>query len=346
MTTIRDVAKMAKVSVATVSRTLSQPDKVNEIMRKRVQAAVAKLGYEPNRAARSLRTLKSSKILVTVPDISNPFFSDVIRGAEEAAREADYSVVLGDTRSDPVIENSYATMFKRREVDGFIFLGHRLPEILATSVAASEVPMPIVHGCEYSPGLQVSSVHIDNVAAGADALRHLVDLGHRNIGVITGPLDSPLSRDRLEGARRIAQNAGLADILVRSGDFSVESGFAEASQLLCENDVSAIFCFSDELAIGALRAVRHLGLTCPDDVSLVGCDDIRFARFLNPPLTTIAQPSAQIGRRAVRMLLEILDGHQDGLESVTLSHRLIVRQSSAAPSLGRLDSPRATTAPA
>lgn len=335
MTTILDVAKLAQVSPATVSRTISRPDRVNEAMRKRVIAAIAKLGYQPNRAARSLRTLKTLKLLVSVPDISNPFFAKVIRGAEEAARDAGYAVVLGDTRSDPEVESRYAGMLQQREVDGFIFLGHRIPEPLVLANKAVSKQMPIVHGCEYSPGLGVSSVHIDNVAAGADAVRHLIDLGHRHIAVVTGPLDSPLSRDRLAGVQREMRAHGLPEPQVRSGEFLVGTGFDAAADLLADSRLTAIFCFSDEMAIGALRAIAQADLSCPKDISLIGCDDIRLAAFLNPALTTIAQPGGQIGRRAVRMLLDIIDGNQPTLESVTLPHRLIIRESTAAPNPAR-----------
>lgn len=330
MTTIHDVAKLANVSVATVSRTISQPNIVNEPMRIRVQAAIRELGYVPNRAARALRTLKSSKLLISVPDISNPFFAEVIGGAEEAAREVDYSVILGDTRSDATVENRYAAMLRQREVDGFIFLGHRIPEPLAAPIAESHGIIPIVHGCEYSPGLGVSSVHIDNQAAGADAIRHLVQLGHRTIGVVTGPMESPISRDRLTGAERVAAEHGLDPLHVRSVSFDVESGFNAASELLRDPAITAIFCFSDEMAIGALRAIRQSGRSCPEDVSLIGCDDVRFARFLDPALTTVAQPGADIGRRAVQILIDIINGHQQTLQSVALPHKLVVRESTAA----------------
>lgn len=329
MTTILDVARRANVSAATVSRVLSQPELVREATRDQVMRVVRELGYEPNLAARSLRTLRSSKLLLTVPDISNPFFSNVIRGAEQAAREAGYAVVLGDTGHDPAAEDQYAGMLRRREVDGLVFLGHRLPEALQAEVALRPGQAPIVNACEYSPGLGVSSVHIDNAAAAEEAVQHLLAHGHRAIGAITGPLDSPLSRERLDGVRRALSNAGhLSSLAVGTGDFSVEAGLREAQRQL-EQAVTAIFCFSDEMAIGALEAVRERGLACPGDVSVMGFDDIRLARYMTPPLTTIAQPSAEIGRRAVELLLRTLAGELQQLEVITLRHELIIRRSTA-----------------
>lgn len=332
MPTIQDVARDAGVSTATVSRVLSAPERVTEATRARVLAAVERLGYAPNMAAKVLRTLRTEKILVTVPDISNPFFSQVIRGVEEAATAAGYSVLLGDTRHDPAREEQYAGMLRRKEADGLIFLGHRLPEAASDMVAALGARAPIVNGCEYSPELRVSSAHIDNAAAAGEAMDHLYGLGHRRVGVITGPLGSPLSRDRLAGAEAAAARHGRsADLRVVTGDFSIDSGLAQALALLDESPrPTALFCFSDEMAMGALTAVRRRGLKCPQDVSLVGFDDIRFAAFLDPALTTVSQPMDRIGHEVVGLLLEILSGRATAPRHVTLPHTLVVRASTAA----------------
>jgi len=331
MPTIQDVARDAGVSTATVSRVFSSPELVLEPTRLKVMEAVARLGYEPNFAAKSLRTLRTEKILVTVPDISNPFFSRVIRGVEEAAHAAGYSVLLGDTRHQEVREEQYATMLRRKEADGLIFLGHRLPDTLAEMVATLGPRTPIVNGCEFRPDLGVSSVHIDNEGAAAEVMDHLHGLGHSRIGVITGPLASPLSADRLTGARAAAERHGQA-LQVMTGDFSIESGLHRADAMLAGPDrPTAIFCFSDEMAMGALEAIRRHGLRCPQDVSLVGFDDIRFAEYLAPKLTTVSQPMDEIGHQVVRLLLDILKGRATTLQQVTLPHRLIVRESTAAP---------------
>ncbi len=341
MATIQDVARSAGVSTATVSRVLSAPGRVAEATRARVLAAVDSLGYSPNVAAKMLRTLRTQKILVTVPDISNPFFSQVIRGVEEAASAAGYSVLLGDTRHEPEREDQYAAMLRRKEADGLIFLGHRLSDTLAEMAAALGPGAPIVNGCEDSPALAVSSAHIDNQQAAAEAMAHLYGLGHRRVGVVTGPLASPLSRDRLAGVRAAAQIAGVQaagaveGLAVATGDFSVEAGAALARDMLsAATPPTALFCFSDEMAMGALAALRGLGLACPRDVSLVGFDDIRFAAYLDPPLTTVSQPMAEIGHETVRLLLEILSGQAAAPRNVTLPHRLVVRASTAAPVAG------------
>ncbi|MDG3444241.1 LacI family DNA-binding transcriptional regulator [Nitrospirillum amazonense] len=329
MPTIQDVARRARVSTATVSRVLSTPGVVSEATRERVMAAVDALGYEPNHAAKSLRTLRTAKIVVTVPDISNPFFSSVIRGAEEAAQAAGYSVLLGDTRHSTEREEQYAGMLRRKEADGLIFLGHRLPDTLAELIGRQGAKAPVVNGCEFSPDLGVSSAHIDNAAAAAEAMDLLYGLGHRAIGVITGPLASPISRDRLDGVRAsAARHRAETALRIATGDFSVESGEREAQGLLTGGDTpTALFCFSDEMAMGALAAARRAGRRCPDDLSLVGFDDIRFARYLDPALTTVSQPMEDLGRTAVALLLDILAGRQTTPRSVTLPHHLAVRGS-------------------
>lgn len=327
MATIIEVAAAAGVSTATVSRVLSQPGRVAEATRAKVMEVVEALDYRPNVAARTLRTLRAAKILLTVPDISNPFFASVIRGAEEAARDTGYAVVLGDTRHDPEVEDQYAEMLSRREVDGLVFLGHRLPASLKALVARQGAAAPIVNGCEYSAELGVPSVHIDNAAASADAIEHLVALGHRAIGVITGPPISPISRDRLAGALQAAERHGLKGQLhLFEGDYGADSAHRGARALLAKG-VTAIFCFSDEMALGAISAVSAGGLSCPGDVSVLGFDDLPLARFFHPALTTIAQPKGMIGRRAVELLVGILRGVEPGERQVTLAHELIRRAS-------------------
>jgi LacI family repressor for deo operon, udp, cdd, tsx, nupC, and nupG len=334
LSNIREVAKRAGVSTATVSRVLSRPDVVSPDTRVRVLKAVERLGYAPNSVAKNLRTLKSRKLLVTVPDISNPFFALILQGIEDCAQKNGYSVLLGDTQHDERREERYALMLKQKEADGLIFLGHRLPKVAATVVREmAPTCAPIVNGCEFSADLGVPSVHIDNATAAAEAMAHLYDLGHRRIGVVTGPLVSPLSRDRLTGAIAAASSRGAeGDVVVRHGDFSIRSG-AEAADVLLSiaSPPTGIFCFNDEMAMGVIAAARRRGLAVPTDLSVVGFDDIRFAQCVDPPLTTIAQPMREIGEGTVRLLLEILDGTGSAPMSVTLPHTLHVRASTARP---------------
>lgn len=328
---IHDVAKRAGVSTATVSRALSRPDVVSPDTRRKVLRAVEHLGYAPNSAARHLRTLRSRKLLVTVPDISNPFFSLILQGIEDAAQRDGYAVLVGDTQHDLKREERYAQMLMRKEADGLIFFGHQLPKPAAELVRSMAPQYAPVVSSACSPRLGVPSVHIDNVTAAAEAMDHLYRLGHRRIGIVTGPLISPLSRDRLTGATSRARAEGVerACIIVH-GDFSIESGAAAAERLLARRKPpTAVFCFNDEMAMGVLETARRRQVGVPSDLSVVGFDDIRFARHTNPPLTTIAQPMREIGEATARLLLDILGGGTIARDSVTMPHALIVRSSTA-----------------
>jgi LacI family repressor for deo operon, udp, cdd, tsx, nupC, and nupG len=333
MPTIHDVAARAEVSTATVSRVLSNPEKVSEATRRRVLKAVDQLDYSPNASAKSLRTLSTRKLLVTVPDIANPFFSLIIQGIEEAALREGYSVVLGDTRHDAPREERYGEMLRRREVDGLIFLGHSLSKSVSGMMKNKNSRLaPIVNGCEYSPSLGVPSAHVDNEAAAYEAMSHLFGLGHRQIGVLTGPLASPLSRDRLRGVQSCAkENGAVKQVIVVNGDFSIESGIAGAARLFAQQTPpTAVFCFNDEMAIGVLDYARRVGRSVPESLSVIGFDDIRFSRYLQPSLTTISQPMLDIGRETVRLLLGVLQGTLTKPVSITLPHKLEIRSSTGA----------------
>jgi LacI family repressor for deo operon, udp, cdd, tsx, nupC, and nupG len=329
MATIQDVAALAGVSTATVSRTLSAPDIVSEKTRNRVQSAVAKLNYTPNAAARILRTTRTHKILVMVPDISNPFYSVVIRGIEESAHAAGYSVLLGDTQYDKSRENQYADMFQRKEADGLIILASGLPDALRYTVKRSSSLLAIVNGHEYDPDVNVLSVYIDNAAASRDVITHLYDLGHRRIAILAGPDNHTLDGARLNGALACANSFPEPVALqVTAGGFRAESGFRRTLDILAAPDrPTALYCFNDELAMGALSAMRRLGLRCPADVSIVGFDDTRYARMMDPPLTTVRQPMKNLGRTTVDLLLKVLEGNNPDAQSIQLHHRLIVRES-------------------
>jgi LacI family repressor for deo operon, udp, cdd, tsx, nupC, and nupG len=218
-------------------------------------------------------------------------------------------------------------MLGSREADGLIFLGHRLPDAVRDTVSRDGPRAPIVNACEFSPSLGVSSVHIDNQLAAKTAMEALYDLGHRNIGVITGYLESPLSRDRLKGAMDAIAQKSDARITVLSDNFSIESGYRLTLELADSVQPTAVFCFSDEMAIGALAALRALKLRCPEDVSVMGFDDIDIARYVYPALTTTRQPMHSIGTLAAELLLDIIAQKQSELRFVTLPHKLVVRRS-------------------
>ena len=332
MATIYDIARHVGVSAGTVSRALSRPEKVLPATRQRIEQAAAVLGYVPNTVARTLKTQRSGKILVTVPDIANPFFAQILQGAEEAALAAGYAVLLGDTQHQPAREERYAQMLLRNEADGLIVLGHRLPPTARRIVKRLGTAAPVVNGCEFDPALGIPSVHIDNAAAARTAMEHLYGLGHEHIAVIGGPPENPLHQQRMEGARAAARDRGrLRRLVVTPGDFSVESGYAATKELLARTPApTAAFCFSDQMALGALAACRDLGVRVPEAFSIIGFDDLASSRYLSPPLTTIAQPMRELGARAVALLLAVI-GSQDVPPHQTLAFRLMQRGSTAPP---------------
>jgi LacI family repressor for deo operon, udp, cdd, tsx, nupC, and nupG len=313
--------------------------------RARVTRAVKLLRFIPNSTAKNLRCASTRKLLVTVPDISNPFFSLILQGIEDAAQRHDYSVLFGDTQHNECREERYALMLQSKEADGLIFLGHRLPQA-AAALARASAPQcaPIVNGCEFNPRLGVPSVHIDNARAAGDVIHLLHDLGHRRIGIITGPLGSPLSRDRLRGAKTTARRRGGSHLLVVNGDFSVTSGIDAARHLLSNgHPPTAIFCFNDEMAMGVLEVAREKRMHVPRDLSVVGFDDIKFAQYTQPALTTVSQPMRAIGEGTVQLLLSIIDDPAATPESITLPHMLVTRDSTAALGPGPVDRIRASS---
>jgi LacI family repressor for deo operon, udp, cdd, tsx, nupC, and nupG len=334
---IFEVARRAGVSTATVSRVLSKPDLVSPETRRRVMAAVERLGYAPNAAAKNLRMLRTRKLLVTVPDISRPLFSLILQGIEESANREGYSVLLGDTQYDKGREERYAAMLHEKQADGLIFLGRKLSrgvEALVRGQGKAGKVAPVVNALGFKPALGIPSVQIDNAAAGGEAMDHLYKMGHRRIGLVTGPPLSFVSAERLRGAMaRARKERAAADVLVAHGDFSVDSGVVSGERLLADaNPPTAIFCLNDEMAMGVLHTARRRNLRVPDDLSIIGVDDIRYSRYANPPLTTVAQPMREMGEHAVRVLLGILGGGGKPADLVRLPHTLVVRSSTAPPS--------------
>ena len=326
--TIRQVAAAAGVSVATVTRALENPAVVAAETLRRVRTVVLELGYTPNAQAQMLRTSKTRLVIALVPDIANSFFAEVIRGIEQVAHANQYSVLLGDTQDNPVREQAYAKMIAARQADGLISLVPRLPEL------SGGVRIPLVNACEYVPDADVTKVYVDNVAGARMAVSHLLSLGHRAIAHICGPKPSAICADRQRGYELALRQAKVRvnRELVASGDFSVESGIRATENLLATKEpFTAIFCANDEMAIGAMQALHAHGLRTPQDVSVVGFDDIRFARYSTPPLTTVAQPKSELGRQAMTALLEILEDPTTPPRIQILPTELVVRGSTAGP---------------
>lgn len=322
---IKDIAADAGVSIATVSHALRNPGRVADATRKRVLAAADRVGYTPNRLAASLRTARSGNIVVIIPDVTDSFNSGIIGAIEKVAHKRGYSVLLGDTQGSVEREREFATMTRSRQADGIILMSHRLPFAAGTGTLP-----PIVNGCEFTGDKRVPLVAIDDVKAARDATRHLLDYGHRRIAVITGDINSRSSRDRLRGFRQAMKQAGVApdDHLTVQGAYSLTAGERAAEQLLQQKRrPTAVFCFSDDIALGCMYTLRRNGFDVPGDVSVIGFDDIPFARYSAPPLTTIAQPTEQIGEACATLLLDRIEGVMSLATKHILPHRLVLRDS-------------------
>ncbi len=325
--TIRDVARLAGVSTATVSRALATPERVSAATRAQVMRVVADSGYAPNLLARSLRRHEAGAILVIVRDISNPFYPEIFRGVEGAARALGFNVLIGNTDDEPARERDYLQLVRTRRADGMIVVTGRLPESWAET---PERPIPTVIACEPIAGIDLPIVQIDNEAAACDMVRHLIGLGHRRIAHITGPLDQIIAQQRLDGWRRALREAGLpaGEDLIMHGDFRLPSGVAAAKALLDRRPrPTAIFAANDESAIGAVQAIHEAGLSVPGELSVAGFDDILFAASCYPPRTTIRQPRRALGEQAMILLHRLLEGQRDIITGVVLATTLIERGS-------------------
>jgi LacI family transcriptional regulator len=330
--TIRDVAREANVSIATVSRVLNQSGPVRAATRERVEAVAARLRYAPSSAARSLITRKTKTLGVLLPDLYGEFFSELIRGIDRAARETGYHVLVSMSHNErPELEAALQVM--RGRVDGLIVMA---PDREVDGVVGVLTkPLPAVLLNQHVPNGVPDRITIDNEGGARALVGYLASQGHHRIGLIGGPATNSDAASRRRGYREALGAAGLdvSPALEVESDFTEAGGFTAALQLLELADrPTAIFAANDAMAIGALNALVDAGLTIPRDVSLAGFDDIPMARYLNPPLTSVRVPIQELGYRATHRLVSVLTGGRDDeLWEVVLPTELVVRASSAPP---------------
>jgi len=308
MSNIREVAKKAGVSVATVSRALSHPEKVSPASIAKVKKAIEEVNYRPNMLARNFRSARSYSIVVLVPDISNPFFSLVIRCIEAHAQKRGYSVLLGDTQDNDHREKEYIRMVETRLADGII----QLRPQSSSFAAGMSLELPYVNVCG-TEGTVGCCIRVDNRAGMCHMVDYLTSLKHRRIAIVTGLRGNPHTVDRMKGYKQGLEKAGIKfdRNLVAEGEYNIWSGVNAANQLSSLNDPpTAIVCMNDEMAIGAIQALRTKNIRVPHDVSVTGFDDIDYAKHCDPPLTTIAQPRDTMAQIAVDYLLRRIEGDE------------------------------------
>ena len=339
--TVVDIAQRAQVSIATVSRVLNGASghPVRAATRERVLAAARHLNYEPSDLARSLVQRTTRTIGLVIPDITNPYYPELVRATEDTARERGYTVVVLNTDREPDRVAAAIRVLRQKRVDGLLFAGGGTqPQAEVRELKRADTPIVVI-GRHHLP---FASVRIDNARGAREAVIHLLERGLRRIACLAGPPHLTSVQDRIKGYRSALHTYGLPDspALLRYGDFQPESGYREALALLRSHPrPDAIFALNDRMAIGVLAAVADLGLQSPKDVSVVGFDDIPIASYLRPSLTTVHVPAYEIGRAAMGLLLAAIQGKRPP-RVVRLRTRLIARQSSAAPSRSPLHHPQ------
>ncbi len=322
------VAAELGVSVATISRVLTRPDLVNKQTRDRVLAGIGRLGYRPNLIARDLRRGETRTVLVVVPILS-VFFLEILRGTEQAAEELGFAVLMGNAKGDSRRPLTYFDQVASRRADGIILLTGALPP----EAAASQKLPPLVVAAESLKDGGHPTVGVDHAGGAEEAVRHLISLGHRRIAHIAGPDHVLSSRARTNGYRKGLRAGRIAfdESLVQRGNFTVDSGEKMMHVLMQQRQTpTAVFCANDEMAIGAIRSLKAVGLRVPDDLSIVGFDDQEFAQIYDPPLSTVHIPRFDIGYQAMMMLHDVLSA-QRVFRSTVLPTRLVTRATSAAP---------------
>jgi DNA-binding LacI/PurR family transcriptional regulator len=328
MANIYDVAKRARVSVATVSAVINDTSYVSPPLKSRVRDAIEQLGYRPNLLARSLAKQKSHMIGMVVPDIANPFWPDVVRGAEDKAHQAGYTLLLSNSDDDGGKESLYLNLFLAKRVDGILMTkapGRLSPETAAQLRAAR---IPVVLMVRAGRGLRFDEVLLDDRDAAYEAVSHLLRIGHRRIGIVNGLASVSSSQKRLAGFKKALKDWGrpVVSALMCHGDFRVESGYRSGLALL-KHKPDAVFITNYLMAVGFMRALRQYQLRCPDDVAIVTCDDHPWLDTFAPGLTTVNFPKYELGRESCGVLIDRLADPGRTRQCIELKSALSIRES-------------------
>ncbi len=334
MVTIREVARQAKVSVGTVSNVLAGSASVRPELRRRVEEVMRALDYHPNQIARSLKTRQTKTLGLVISDITNPFFPQVVRGAEDAATLHGYLLITLNTDDSAERERRALGMLRAQKVDGLLLTVASGREDLTHVTQFRDSGLPIVCIDRSVPGIDLDLVCSDNAHGARMCMQHLLSRGHRRIGFLGGSPGLQTAQQRLEGYEQTLREAGLPmdPKLVRKGDFRLDSGYRLSKQMLLEADPpTALFASNAMMGFGALKAIHELGLRCPEDVALAVFDEVPFGDVIQPRLTVVAQPAYEMGRVGTELLIARLEGREKsaGAVHLTLTPELLVRQSTA-----------------
>ena len=334
MPSVKDVARRAGVSTATVSRVINGSSYVSTELKERVEAAIRELGYEANPFAIGLKIDKSHTIGLIISTIENPFFAAIVRGVESKVYPAGYSLILCNTDSDPHLERMYLKLLRQKRVDGLIISTSGGADVEIATLAERGVPVALLNRRLRAGQQLVDAVLSDSVGGARCAVAHLIALGHRRIGIVAGPSGHLQGEQRLAGYKQALAEAGLPVVpeLICEAPFTAEGGYAGTLQLLAEGvGATALFISNNFMMLGAMRAIRECGRRVPADLAVVSFDDIDWAPYVDPPLTVVAQPAYQIGVTAAQRVLGRLSGRIAGkAREIVLPTELIVRASCGA----------------
>lgn len=337
MASMKDVARRADVSITTVSHVLNGTRKVADPTQTRVLAAIEELGYRHNLVARSLKTQRTFTIGLLLSDIQNPFFTAVVRGVEDLALARGYHLFLCNTDEDPEREDDYLRELGKKQVDGLIVASAAPREDPAEQLQSQSVPLLLMD--REVRGVRADTIRVDNRRGMQLIAEHLVGLGHRRVGLVSGPLDKVSGYERYEGLHDalVGHGVELHPSLVRFGDFRLEGGKSGTLELLSSSEPpTALVVANNQMTLGALFALKELRLVVPRDISIVGFDDTEWAPLVSPPLTTVAQPAYEMGVEAASMLLDRVEAAEESEpRHAFLPPRLVVRNSTAPPVAGR-----------
>ncbi len=346
---IQDIAREAGVSHSTVSRALHDSPLISPAVRQRIRLLAEEMGYSPNEVAQSLKGQRTNTIGLVVTSIADPFVGRVVRGIEDVARAARINVFLSVSNNEPEREMMVIETFHRRRVDGVISAAAQISGPYTQRLAQIKMPTVLINQQAETATEQLHSVEVDDYAGARQAVEHLLALGHRSIGYLGAGNRPRSNRRRLSGYRDALAAAGAAAneawIRIAPPDHryhtdDVEDGQTHLPELLSAG-VTAVFCYNDMIAVGALLACRDLGVAVPEQLSVIGFDDIEIARYVTPPLTTIHQPKLRLGELAMKMLLDILEEHP--VQNHVLSTELVQRASTGPVQSSLLDPSPQTT---
>lgn len=333
MPTIIQVAERAKVSIATVSNVIRGTRKVSPKLEERVRTAIRELDYYPNEIARSLKVKQTRMLGMIIPDITNPFFPEIIRGAEDSAFERGYFLVTANTDEQIGRERRIIGALRSYRVDG-ILLASAPGKDAAHIQSTLDAGISIVCLDRAPAGVKTDAVLLDNVRGGRECVRHMIQMGHRKIAIITGSLTLQTGRERLRGYEEALKGADIAPDknLIFEGDFREESGYRLGKELLRRKvKPTAVFVCNGVMTVGVLKAFEETGVRCPEDISLATFDDLVLDRSFHPHLTAVVQPSYEIGSRAANILMDRIEGKMTSEPSeVRIVPTLIVRESTLA----------------